>query len=109
MELRQIDKDFISRMVYKCRELKDGTKQAIFKETATFTGSLQHAYILFGHHELEDIITLLKGHREAGEALFASTVQGLIRTLIQKRALHLLDSESQSGFKVSIPWTRDFI
>ena len=85
-------------------EFKDGTKQAIFKETTTFTGSPQHAYILSRHNELEeDIITLLKSHRDDGQALFTSTVRGLIRTLIQKRAPHLLDNESQSGFKVSIP------
>jgi hypothetical protein len=91
-------------------ELKDRTKQAIFKEIAAFTGGPQHAYILSGHIELEeDIITLLKSHQDAGQALFASTVRGLIRTLIQKRVPYLLDNESQSGFKVSIPWTRDFV
>jgi hypothetical protein len=87
-------------------ELKDRTKQAIFKEIAAFTGGPQHAYILSGHIELEeDIITLLKSHQDAGQALFASTVRGLIRTLIQKRAVHLLDNESQSGFKISIQQT----
>jgi hypothetical protein len=91
-------------------ELKDRTKQAIFKEIAAFTGGPQHAYILSRHTEFEeDIITLLKSHRDAGQALFASTVRGLIRTLIQKKAPHLLDNESQSGFKVFIPWTRDFV
>ena len=85
-------------------ELKDGIKQAIFKEIFAFIGGPQHAYILSRHHKLEeDIMTLLKGHCDAGQPLFASIAQDLIRNLIQKRAPHLLDNKSQSGLKVSIP------
>jgi hypothetical protein len=91
-------------------ELKEGTKQAIFKETAAFTGDLQHAYVLSNYHELEeDIITILKQHRDARKPLFASIIRGLIRSMIQKKAPHLLDHQSKSGFNVSIPWTRDLV
>ena len=85
-------------------ELKEGTKQAVFKETTTFIGGLQHAYVFSNYHELkEDIITILKQHRDARQPLFASTVRGLIRSMIQKKAPHLLDQQSKSGFNVSIP------
>ena len=94
----------------KTGELKEGTKQAIFKETAVFTGGAQHSYVLSKHHELEEeIITLLKAHREAGQPLFATSVRTLIRTLIQKREPHLLDFQSPNGFRVSLEWTRDFV
>jgi hypothetical protein len=93
----------------KTEELKDGTKQAIFKETTTYTGGIQHAYVLSSHRELEEeIITLLKAHREAGQPLFASTMRNLIRTLIQKREPNLLNFESPSEFRISLEWTRDF-
>ena len=50
-----------------------------------YTCENQHAYVLSSHRELEEeIITLLKAHREAGKLFFASTVRNLIRTLIQK-------------------------
>jgi hypothetical protein len=91
-------------------ELKEGTKQSNFKETVTYSRGVQHTYALVNHSELElDIITLLKMHRDVGQPLFASTIRGLIRTMIQKRAPSLLDYESKSGFKVSLPWTREFI
>ena len=57
-------------------ELKAGTKQYIFKETAAYTGGAQHADILANHPKLEeDIITLLKNHRDAGQSLYASCAQ----------------------------------
>jgi hypothetical protein len=53
-----------------------------------------------GHHKLkEDIMTILKGHCDAGQPLFTSIAQDLIRNLIQKKAPHLLDNESQSGLR----------
>jgi hypothetical protein len=48
-------------------------------------------------------------HRDVGQPLFASTVRGLIWTMIQKKAPNLLDNESIRGFKVSLPWTREFV
>jgi hypothetical protein len=91
-------------------ELKEGTKQSIFKETTAFTGGIQHTYVLANHSDLEeDIITLLKEHRDVGQPLFATFVRGLIRTMIEKRAPTLLENKSQSGFKVSLAWTRDFV
>jgi hypothetical protein len=66
--------------------------------------------VLPNHSQLEaDIITLLRMHRDVGHLLFGSTVRGLIRTMIQKEAPNLLDNESISGFKVSLPWTQEFV
>ena len=81
-------------------ELKEGTKQSIFKEIVTYLGGVQHTYALVNHLELEaDIITLLKMHRDVGQLLFASTIRGLIRTMIQKRALSLLVMKARVDLK----------
>ena len=91
-------------------ELKAGTKQSIFKETAAYTGGAQHAYILANHPELEeDIITLLKSHRDAEQPLYASSAQGIIRGLIRMRNPNLLDYNNKTGFRVGLHWTRDFL
>jgi hypothetical protein len=105
-----LSKSTLAKWFISTRELKEGTKLSIFKETTTYSGGVQHTYALANHSELEaDIITLLKMHRNVGQPLFAFTVRGLIRTMIQKRAPSLLDYERKSGFKVSLPWTREFI
>jgi hypothetical protein len=63
----QLSRGSLAEWFTSVGELKEGTKQAIFKETAAFTGGLQHAYVLSNYHELEeDIITILKQHRDVG-------------------------------------------
>ena len=44
-----------------------------------------------------------------GHPLFASTIRGLNGIMVQKEAPSLLDNESISGFKVSLPWIREFV
>ena len=91
-------------------ELKEGTKQSIFKEIVVFTGSIQHTYILANHSNVEeDIITLLKEHQDVGQPLFATSVRNLVQTMIEKRVPTLLENKSQSKFKVSLAWTCDFV
>jgi hypothetical protein len=106
----QLQRSTLAEWFTPTRELKEGTKQSIFKETVAFTGGIQHTYVLANHSDLEeDIITLLKEHRDVGQPLFATSVRGLIRTMIEKRAPTLLENKSQSGFKVFLAWTRDFV
>jgi hypothetical protein len=91
-------------------ELKTDTKQYIFKETTTYTGGAQHAYILANHPELEeDIITLLKSHRDAGQPLYVSFAQVIIRGLIRMRNPNLRNYNNKTGFRVGLHWTRDFL
>jgi hypothetical protein len=91
-------------------ELKAGTKQSIFKETTTYTGGAQHAYILVNHPELEeDIITLFKSHRDVGEPLYVLFAQVIIRGLIRMRNPNLFDYNNKTGFRIGLHWTRDFL
>ena len=75
-----------------------------------FSESFQHRYILANHPILqEEIIEMLQAHRDAGQPLFASTIQNQIRCLISKRKPSLLEGEGKTTFKVGLPWTRDFV
>jgi len=85
-------------------------KASIFKETTTFRGGDQHAYVLSKHREFEEeITTLLKAHHDSSQPLYASLVKNLIRTLIEKKEPSLLKYKSTSGFRVFLPWTHDFV
>ena len=60
-------------------ELKEGTKQSIFKEIVAYSGGIQHTYVLANQSQFEaDFITLLRMHRDVTQPLFASTIRGLI-------------------------------
>jgi hypothetical protein len=75
-----------------------------------FTKGDQHAPILSKYPEVEEeIISTLKKQRSVGQPLYGTTIQPLIKAIIKKKAPHLLDSTSKTGFNVSIDWTRCFI
>jgi hypothetical protein len=79
----RLQRSTLTRWFTSTRELKEGTKQFIFKETTAYSGGIQHTYMLANHSQLEAyIITSLKMHRDVGQPLFASIVRGLIRTMI---------------------------
>ena len=91
-------------------QLREGVSKKIYNETSSFSEGAQHSYVLSNFRELEDeIIEMLKAHRDAGQPLFISTVRGRIRSLINKRHPRLLQGEGKTAFRVSIPWTRDFV
>ena len=80
------------------------------QEEACFTKANQHVPILSKYPEVEEeIIIVLKKQRVAGHPLYGTTIQPLIKAIIQKRVPHLLDSTENKGFKVSIKWIRTFI
>ena len=77
---------------------------------ACFTNADQYAPILSKYPEVEEeIISVLKKQRAVDQPLYGTTIQPLIKAIIQKRVTHLLDSTQKKGFKVSINWTRTFI
>ncbi len=96
-------------MVYWDRGV-DNVKQFIFKEIIAYTKGAQHVYVVFKFPTLEkEIIVLFKGHRDVGQPLYPTIVQGMIKTLIQKMELNLLNYNNKSGFIISLPWAQNFV
>ena len=52
---------------------------------------------------------MLEAHRDVGQHLFTFIIRNRIRYLIRKREPSLLEGEGKISFKVSLPWTRDFV
>ena len=72
-------------------ELKEGYKQYIDNGSFHFQWGTQHCPILTKHLEVEElIIQTLKGHRKAGQPLYARLVRILIISIIKKKAPELL-------------------
>ena len=80
------------------------------QDKACFTKADQHPPILFKYHKVKgEIVSILKKQRAASQPLYGTTIQPLIKAIIQKRVPHLLDSTQEKRFKVSIKWTSAFI
>ena len=87
--------------------LKDNIKRCV--EIGTyFAKSTQHCQILASYPLLkEKICEVLKKQRIAGQLLYGVCIQDIIKSIISKRQLHML--EDSSGFCVSYKWTLTFI
>jgi hypothetical protein len=84
-------------------ELKEGYKQYVLEGSSHFQGGTQHCPILSKHPEVEEfIIQTLKGHRKAGQPLYARSVRILIISIIKKKAPKLLSEEGPIAFRVSL-------
>ena len=67
-----------------------------------FAKSKQHCSVLADYLLLKDeLCEVLKKQRAAGQPLYAVCIQPLIKTIINKREPHLL--ETNKSFRVSIP------
>ncbi len=58
-----------------------GVDNAKKKEIIVYTRGAQHAYTE------KEIIVLLKAHQDVGQPLYVITIQGMIKTFIQKGSL----------------------
>jgi hypothetical protein len=84
--------------------LKDNIQRCVELGTY-FTKSAQHCPILDKFPLLkEEICQALNKQRTAGQPLYASYIQGLIKAIISKR-----DPELLKTFTVSEKWTREFL
>ena len=91
------------------RQLREKCSHCV-REEVCLTKADQHVPILSKYLKVEEeIIIVLKKQRTAGQPLYGTTIQPLIKAIIQKRVPHLHDSIEKKGFKVSIMWTRTFI
>jgi hypothetical protein len=91
--------------------LKDSFRDAIEAESANMSSHFYCPLMLERRPELkQEIMSLLKGLREAGQGLSALIVQPIIHGLIEAKAPELLsENAKRGGFKVTIAWTRHFL
>jgi hypothetical protein len=89
--------------------LRDTIKRCV--ELGTYlTRSTQHCPILTSYpHLKKELCDVLKKQREAGQSLYGTCIQALIKALITLREPHLLQDSNKSGFQVGINWTRAFV
>ena len=52
----QLQRSTMAKWFTPIGELKEGTKELIFKDTTAFTGGIQHTYVLANHSDLEEDI-----------------------------------------------------
>jgi hypothetical protein len=57
----------------------------------------------------KEIIVLLKAHWDVGQPLYATIVQGMIKTLIQKREHNLFNYNNKNGFIIFLSWAQNFV
>jgi hypothetical protein len=90
--------------------LREKYKQCVQDETS-FTKANLHAPILSKYCDVKSVIVfILKKQRAAGQPLYRTIVQPLIKAEhYSKESANLLDSNSQTRFKVSIEWTKSFM
>jgi hypothetical protein len=70
--------------------------QHCVQEETYFTKGDQHAPILSKYPEVEkEIISTLKKQRAAGQPLYGTTIQPLIKAILRKKVPHLLDFTRQ--------------
>jgi hypothetical protein len=90
-------------------DLKDSIKRCVELGTY-FAKSSQHCPILASYPELKnEICEVLRKQRAAGQPLYGSCIQGLIKTIITLREPQLLQNYNKNGFRVGLDWTRTFL
>ena len=90
-------------------DLKDTYKRCV-KFSTYFSKSAQHCPVLESYPALkEEICSVLKKMRTAGQPLYAVCIQPIIRAIILEKAPQILEGTHATAFRVSYEWTKNFV